>query len=104
MSHFIDMSDHFAHSDTHITIYNFLKFSRLAWKLMDNSIQPQNRMRLRDYRELYARLDIPYREVSVRTGDLHALDSISIHEEFAAYSPQELAVSHATMLSLFSHP
>ena len=104
MSHFIDMSDHFAHSDTHITIYNFLRFSRLAWKLMDNSIQPQNRMRLRDYRELYARLDIPSRELSVRPGDLDALDSIHIHQEFAAYSREELAVSHATMLSLFRHP
>lgn len=104
MSHFIDMSDHFAHSDSHITIYNFLRFSKNAWAIMDNSIQPQNRMRLRDYRELYALLDIPSREADVRPGDPKALDSIRVHGEFASYSREELAVSHATMLSLFKLP
>lgn len=39
MSHFIDMSDHFAHYDQSINIYNFLQFSPSAWNRIDNSIQ-----------------------------------------------------------------
>jgi len=46
MSHFIDMSDHFAHMDRGIDIYNFLRFSEKQWDLIDNRIQPQNRWRL----------------------------------------------------------
>src|ERR1051326_1606552 len=38
MSHAIDLSDHFAHMDNSITIYNFLKFSDTAWKWIDNSV------------------------------------------------------------------
>ncbi|MBK7337072.1 MAG: class I SAM-dependent methyltransferase [Saprospirales bacterium] len=53
MSHFIDMSDHFAHLDTGITIYNFLRFSEKNWGWIDNSIQPQNRWRISHYRHLY---------------------------------------------------
>ena len=43
MSHFIDMTDHFAHFDKSINIYNFLQFSDKQWKWIDNSIQPQSR-------------------------------------------------------------
>ncbi|MDB5283282.1 MAG: hypothetical protein JWO06_2357, partial [Bacteroidota bacterium] len=43
MSHAIDMSDHFAHLDKSITLYNFLQYSDKKWNLIDNSIQPQNR-------------------------------------------------------------
>ena len=45
-SHFIDMSDHFAHMDSSISIYHFLRYSEAQWKRIDNSIQPQNRWRL----------------------------------------------------------
>jgi len=49
MSHFIDMSDHFAHLDKTINIYNFLQFTDKQWKWIDNSIQPQSRIRIYDY-------------------------------------------------------
>ncbi|MFN4006709.1 MAG: methyltransferase domain-containing protein [Chitinophagaceae bacterium] len=43
MSHFIDMSDHFAHFDNSITLYNFLRFSDSQWKWVDNTLQNQSR-------------------------------------------------------------
>ncbi|MFN0013535.1 MAG: class I SAM-dependent methyltransferase, partial [Saprospiraceae bacterium] len=49
-SHFIDLSDHFAHNDPSITIYHFLRFSPAAWRWIDNSVQPLNRLRITDYR------------------------------------------------------
>ena len=52
MLHFIDMSDHFAHLGKSISAYNFLKFSETQWNLIDNSIQPQNRLRICDYTTL----------------------------------------------------
>lgn len=99
MSHFIDMSDHFAHFDSRITIYNFLKYSEKKWDFIDNSIQPQNRMRFRDYKEMYKELGLPVSEDIIRKGDTEALKRVKIHSEFSGYSDEELAISHATIIS-----
>jgi ubiquinone/menaquinone biosynthesis C-methylase UbiE len=99
MSHFIDMSDHFAHFDKGINIYNFLKYSKKSWRLIDNRIQPQNRMRLKDYIELYNALNIPITEEKIYDGDPLLLSDIKVHSEFAQYTVQDLAVSHAYLVS-----
>lgn len=99
MSHFIDMSDHFAHFDSSITIYNFLKFSKKDWKLLDNSIQPQNRLRFRDYLEMYQLCELPVSREEIREGSLQELGKVKVHPEFSSYTPQELAISHAYIIS-----
>lgn len=101
MSHFIDMSDHFAHFDPRITIYNFLKFSRKRWEILDNRIQPQNRLRFRDYLEIFRELGVPVSETDVRAGEPEKLGSVRIHREFSGYTREELAISHATIISRF---
>lgn len=102
MSHFIDMSDHFAHFDKKINIYNFLQYSDKTWKMIDNRIQPQNRMRYRDYVNLYHELDIPVTEDKIFEGDPQKFEEIKVHPEFNDYSADELAVSHAYIVSKVS--
>jgi SAM-dependent methyltransferase len=99
MSHFIDMSDHFAHFDHAITIYNFLKFSERQWRILDNRIQPQNRLRFRDYQQIYEETGLPVTETIVREGAPEELERIRVHVCFSRYSTQELAISHATIIS-----
>ncbi|MEO5674299.1 MAG: class I SAM-dependent methyltransferase [Chitinophagales bacterium] len=99
LSHFIDMSDHFAHFDKSITIYNFLKFSDRQWKLIDNRIQPQNRLRVHEYRTMYADLGIPINIESVREGDLQELQSIHLTEKYKTGSLRDVAVSHCYLVS-----
>jgi hypothetical protein len=99
MSHFIDMSDHFAHSDPSITIYNFLGFSKKQWDFIDNKIQPQNRLRFKDFISIYNDLGIPVTETETREGDIDALKKTKVHPEFAAYSAEELAISHCYIVS-----
>jgi hypothetical protein len=99
MSHFIDMSDHFAHMDTSITIYNFLRFSETQWQWIDNSIQPQNRWRLQHYRELYQQLMIPYSEEKIRPGNLEEVQQLPLAAPFAAMPQDEVAISHAYLVS-----
>ncbi|MCT4622932.1 MAG: class I SAM-dependent methyltransferase [Schleiferiaceae bacterium] len=99
MSHFIDMSDHFAHSDPSITIYNFLGFSKKQWDFIDNKIQPQNRLRFKDFISIYNDLGIPVTETETREGDLDALKRTKVHPEFAGYSAEELAISHCYIVS-----
>ena len=100
MSHFIDMSDHFAHSDDSITIYNFLQFDEKTWRKVDNKIQPQNRLRFRAYKDIYEALKIPFIEDQVRPGYLKDLLRQPISAEFSKYTPDELAESHGYLISI----
>lgn len=100
MTHFIDMSDHFAHFDQSINIYNFLQFSEKQWKWIDNDIQPQNRWRIDDFKELYKQLNIPINEETIRKGDLTALASVALNEKFAHKKLEDVAVSHCLFVSV----
>ena len=99
MCHFIDMSDHFAHFDSKITEYNFLKFNKNTWSIIDNSIQPQNRMRFVDYKAMYAKLKIPITEEAIREGDVTKLRRVKMSKQFAAYPPEQLAITHGYLFS-----
>lgn len=101
MSHFIDMSDHFAHFDHSINIYNFLKYSKKKWKRIDNNIQPQNRMRFKDYLAFYEELNIPVTSTDVRPGSIEDLKKVHVHQEWADYSEEDLAVSHGYIVSRY---
>lgn len=99
MSHFIDMSDHFAHLDPGITIYHFLRFSKKQWDRIDNTIQPQNRWRLRQYRDLYRQLGISILKEENRPGDIAALRTVPVHPEFSGMEEVDLAISHSYLFS-----
>jgi hypothetical protein len=99
MSHFIDMSDHFAHFDKTINIYNFLQFSDKQWKWIDNSIQPQSRIRIYDYKKIYEDLNIPTFELTFREGNINELKSVTLDSTFSIRSLQEIAISHCHFVS-----
>lgn len=93
-SHFIDLSDHFAHFDPSITIYNFLRFSPAAWRWIDNSIQPLNRLRITDYRRLFREAGIGADAEVLRPGNVEALRTVPVDAIFRCNSEAENAVSH----------
>ncbi len=99
MSHFIDMSDHFAHFDKSITIYNYLQFSEKQWQLIDNTVQPQNRLRITDYKKIYADLVILITREEYREGNLKELNSIKLNESFLKIPNTEIAKSHCHFYS-----
>jgi ubiquinone/menaquinone biosynthesis C-methylase UbiE len=99
MSHFIDMSDHFARLDPSITIYNYLRYSKRQWRWIDNTIQPQNRLRISHYRALYAELSIPISEERCWEGSVEALSKVDVHPDFAGIPLQELATRHCLLVS-----
>lgn len=99
MSHFIDMSDHFAHFDKSISTYNFLQFSPRQWGWIDNDIQPQSRARIYDYRRLYAELSIPITAESYRPGSVEELSKVRLDAGYAAYPAEEVAKTHCHFVS-----
>jgi hypothetical protein len=50
----IDMNDHYAFDDPRISVYNFLRYSDRRWRLVNSALHYQNRLRARDYRDLFA--------------------------------------------------
>ena len=98
-SHFIDMSDHFAHFDTSISVYNFLQFSERQWRRIDNNIQPQNRLRLLDYQAIYQGLEIPILDTIIRPGNLDSLSSVSLASPFRELPAEQVAITHAYLIS-----
>lgn len=99
MSHFIDMSDHFAHFDNNITIYNFLRFEPWQWRIIDNSVQPQNRLRLKDYEGMYSQLAIPCQVINIRKGEPGVVKNLRLAKNYADVNPDDLAVSHCQLVS-----
>ena len=100
MNHAIDLSDHLAHIDGTITLYNFLKFSDSAWKWIDNSVQPMNRMRIYEYRDLYKKLSIPITEEinsGINLADYH---KVNVDDKFLSHSQEENAVSQSSLVSV----
>jgi hypothetical protein len=99
MSHFVDMSDHFAHFDRSITIYNFLRFSDFQWSLIDNIVQPQNRLRFDDYMELYSTLGIPVSDTHFRPGNLNEVRETKLSPKFSKKDKGTVAISHSYFTS-----
>jgi len=98
-SHFVDLSDHFAHFDTSITIYHFLRFSPAAWRWIDNTVQPLNRLRITDYRRLYHETSLPISEENLRAGNVERLRTVPVHPYFLGNTEAENAVSHGYFFS-----
>ncbi len=98
-SHFIDMSDHFAHFDRSITIYNFLQFSEAQWARIDNSIQPQSRLRIDDYKAMYKAIDLSIDEEFCRPGNLEELKTVKLDKVFADKPIETVAISHCHFIS-----
>ncbi len=65
MSFLIDYKDHYSYCDEAIGPFNFLRYSDNRWKLYSPSLYYQNRMRHRDYGEMFSREKIGVLEEEV---------------------------------------
>lgn len=104
MSHFIDLVDHYAHYDRRLTPYNFLRFRPGVWRLLNNPLQYQNRLRVSDFRAAHARAG--FRIVLEQNDDSARaqLDGLHVAPEFSHYSRQDLAVTSSWMVSSLDAP
>ena len=100
MSHAVDMSDHFAHFDKTINVFNFLRFSDSRWKMIDNSIQPQSRLRVSDYRTIYRELGIPITLEETISGSVAELDSLKLNTQYQSVKREDLVAVQCYFASL----
>ena len=99
MCHHITLEDHYSDFDNSITVYNFLKYSGRTWKLFNNSMHYQNRLRICDYRTLLAATGFEIVEENNQTGPKDVLAQMCIAKEFEDYNLEDLAVSRSWLVS-----
>lgn len=92
MCHFVDHSDHYAHSDPSIGPYNFLVFTARQWRRYNPRIHYQNRLREDDYIPLFEQAGFTVIETDpcIPDGHLTFLRAVTLAPDYAARPDVEL--------------
>jgi hypothetical protein len=100
-SHWIDMGDHYGTFDPSITVFNFYRFPGWMWRLFNNELQYQNRLRVSDFRDVNAEAGWRVVLEEHKLGALEDLRRIRVAREFRErYSEDELRICAAWVLSV----
>ncbi len=93
--HNVGCNDHYAFVDPSISFVNFLRFSESEWRLWNNSLQYQNRLRAPQFLDLAseAGLKVIYKRTHVRPGSREALAQFTVAREFRQFQPEDLATT-----------
>jgi len=102
LSHFINLSDEYAQFDHSISEFNFLKYPDWQWKFLDSPFTRKNRLRITDYRRIFAQQGCPFSSEENLKGNPAELDRIRIAPEFAGYSKEDLLVLRTWIAARFS--
>ncbi|MBI2929404.1 MAG: class I SAM-dependent methyltransferase [Verrucomicrobia bacterium] len=99
ISHYVGMADQYASFDRSITPFNFLKYPASRWRLLDNPIIPQNRLRISDYRSLLQEAGCSIVKELHTSGSTEALRQVKLAPEFRKYSQEDLLVLFAWIVA-----
>jgi len=92
MDHFVDMSDHYAHFDGSITEFNYLRYPDRLWRLFNNRLQHQNRLRIVDYRRIIEQAGFALVAEEAERGAPEELAALKLARAFRGYAPEDLLV------------
>lgn len=102
-SNVIDYRDHWAYVDSRLSHYNYLKYSPSKWKLLNPSLNYQNRLRHKDYLELFESAGFKMKLVlpTYPTPEQKdAFNNLKINEYFTnKYSTEELEILGSIFIS-----
>jgi hypothetical protein len=92
MDHFIDISDHYAHFDHSLTEFNYLRYPPRVWRLFNNRLQYQSRLREPDYRRLFEAAGFRVVAQESERGAPKELAAIPLAPQFRHYAHDDLLV------------
>lgn len=99
MSHYIDLADHYAAVDPAIGEFNFLTLSPRRWRLVNNRLHYQNRLRIQDYRALHERSGWRLVRQHCIRRDAAELEGLALVPPFDGMRPKDLRVVKAHLVS-----
>lgn len=99
MSHYIGLADQFASFDTGISPFNFLQYSERVWRVLDNPVIPQGRLRISDYRLALKECGFRIVRENTTSGSIEELRRVRLAPEFRAYAEEDLLVLYAWLVA-----
>jgi hypothetical protein len=104
MDHFIDMRDHYARFDPAIGRLNYLRYPDGVWRLFNNRLQYQNRLRLPDYRALIRDAGFGVRAIRRVRGDRGEFDELRLARRFVRDYDRDEALVLAAWITAVRRP
>jgi hypothetical protein len=98
MSFQIDYQDHYSYFDQKLSVYNFLQYSEKSWAWFSSTLNYQNRLRHRDYMNLFEESGFEIVEERQKDGtasDLKTISRLPLDKKYSTYSLSDLAVRGA---------
>lgn len=95
VSFVVDPKDHYWFFDKSITLFNFLKFSDVAWSVINNSQVYQNRLRYSDYIAFFQQAGfriVQEEAIAATSAELSALQQLQLAPRFKKYTLDDLGV------------
>lgn len=99
MSHYIDLADHYAGFDPRISDFHFLTMSPTRWRLSNNRLGFQNRLRIGDYRELLAQTGWRVTREKLTRRPAHELDGLRLVPPYDQVPTSDLLVVKAHLVT-----
>jgi hypothetical protein len=96
------MGDHYATFDHSISPYNFLKYSKGLWRVFNNPLHYQNRLRISDYRKIHQATGWKILNEQHNQGSSKELKSIALAKEFQHYPEDELLTLSSWIVAINS--
>lgn len=99
--HAVNCGDHYAYFDRSITQINYLQYSERHWRLWNNDLQYQNRLRAKDFLAAAeaAGFDVVHTKIPTRPECREAIRTLRIAPEFAGYTLEELTPTTCDFVS-----
>src|SRR5438034_1639458 len=91
-SHYLNLRDQYSYFDSSITPFNYLKYSSSQWRFLNSPLTWQNRLRISDYRALFAQSGYQIIHERNTAGDRGELQSTRLAPEFHHYRAEDLLV------------
>jgi hypothetical protein len=82
MDHFIDMRDHYSSFDRSISRLNYLRYPDRVWRLFNNRLHFQNRLRISDYRAIFEAAGFAIVAEQPTRGKPHEFDGLALDRRY----------------------
>jgi SAM-dependent methyltransferase len=93
--HSVNCGDHYAYFDRSISPINYLKYSDRQWKLWNNRLLYQNRLRPADFLQIAeeAGLRVALSRFTAKEKLLKILPTLGVADQFTRYAPDQLCAT-----------
>ncbi|WP_034059005.1 methyltransferase domain-containing protein [Lacinutrix jangbogonensis] len=101
--HLISPSDHRAYSDSSLSYYDFLKYSKKEWNSIQTKFDYHNRLRLPQYLSVFenAGFDVVYLnydKTDASSDKYKKFKAIDLHEDYTGFSEEEILAGSINIL------